>query len=350
MVGCSPGSLLGGLNRAGPGGDVHVRFCCDQRKANAMENTDLSDSIPAAPRVPWIWEVHIVVAGFVVWIGGLALHVWTAHLFFTNWGTFAAIVAFFSPPFAELAAIFLVCFWWGPWFYILAIASLVTAAMSIGLVCKAEDSAKLPRTLAWSVAISMYICVFGFSFFAVRDATTPKIVSESEREEIEEVSCVMCAVLDDCGSLDSETLSGVMEAKDRLRRKIGKYDAMRRGEVRKTVDAYLYARALLERDFRRFIEDGAGANRRFIVSEESRQAFSSLPAKMRLSADADMDVFEDSIQQAFKAPRTSSGNAIEGYNALTERQWRDMREVYEDLLKTPMPSREEFLAGEQGRR
>ena len=196
----------------------------------------------------------------------------------------------------------------------------------------------------------MYVCTFGFTFFAVRDATTPKSVSESEREEIEEVDCVMCAVLNNCGSFDSDALSGVMEAKDRLRRRMGKYDALRRGEVRKTVDTYLHARALLERDFRRFLEDGAGANGRFTVSEESRQAFSSLPAKMRLSADADIDGIEDSIQQAFKAPRTTSGNAIERYNAITERQWRDMREVYEDLLKTPMPSREEFLAGEGARK
>jgi len=225
-----------------------------------MKNTDLSDSIFAASRVQWVVGGHRNVASCVIYFGGLALHVWTSHLFFTNWGTFAGFVALTLIGFAELAAIPLVCFWWGPWFYILAVATWVTAVVSLALFVHPtlENAAYSPGTIAWTAAGIMYVCLFSLTFFAVRAASTPEVLSESERREIKEVSCVMCAVLKNCTSSDPEVLSGVVEAKDWLRARMRKYDAPRRAEVKKTVDAYLYARALFERDVRRILENGAG--------------------------------------------------------------------------------------------
>ena len=179
----------------------------------------------------FVWS-HVVIAGLVAYIGGLCLHGWTTYLFFENWGLFWAFMAFSLPLFSELVAI-VACFWWGVWFYVLAVAAIIVGMSSFSFADEASElmASKLGRRLFGVSAIALYILLGSFGFFAIRAANLPKPLSENDRREIEDVSCAVCGVLKNCSSSDSAVIARLAEAKDRLRRRIGEYDAMRREKI-----------------------------------------------------------------------------------------------------------------------
>ena len=157
---------------------------------------------------------HVVIAGLVAYVGGLLLHGWTTYLFFENWGFVWAFMAFFCPLFGELVAV-VACFWWGVWFYVLAAAAYIAGISSFSFVDEASElmASKLGKRLFGASAIMMYILLGCFGFFAIRAATLPKLLSENDRREIEDVSDAVCGVLKNCLSSDSAVIARLAEAK-----------------------------------------------------------------------------------------------------------------------------------------
>jgi hypothetical protein len=307
-----------------------------------METTDESNPTPSS-LFQLLAAGHFLVAGMVIYLGGFALHVWTAYLFFTNWGTFWAIVAFCVPVMAEVAAIPLVCFWWGPWFYILAIASYLAALLPFGFLSSAEE--KSVRLFLGIAAIAMYASLGGLSFFAVRAANLPKPLSENDRREIEDVSCAVCGVLKNCSSSDSAVIAGLAEEKDRLRRRIGEYDAMRREEINRKVNIYLRTFALTEQDSMAYVFDPQVSERPFSLSAEAREAMELLPERMR-STDSELEIAAKELRRQTStaiAERVSRADLDKVLKLAQQREWQLMGEVYKDLLGSPMPGREELI-------
>ena len=70
---------------------------------------------------------HLIIAGPLWYFGGAALHLWTAYLFYKNWGTFwAGVIALAFPFFSEVIA-FWGCFHSGLWYYSLAVGAWLAA-------------------------------------------------------------------------------------------------------------------------------------------------------------------------------------------------------------------------------
>jgi hypothetical protein len=126
-------------------------------------------------------------ASVVVYIGGLVLHVWTAYLFFENWGTFWSIVSLFVPPFGELFALG-ACFGWGVWFYVLAVAAIMVGTTSFPLADEAasRSSSRSARLLFVASAIPLYV-LLGKGISRAEYATKIKTAEQREWQLMGEV-------------------------------------------------------------------------------------------------------------------------------------------------------------------
>lgn len=236
----------------------------------------------------FIWS-HVVIAGLVAYIGGLFVHGWTTYLFFENWGLFWAFMAFSLPLFSELVAI-VACFWWGVWFYVLAVAAIIVGMLSFSFADEASElmASKLGRRLFGVSAIALYTLLGCFGFFAVRAANLPRPLSVNDRQEIEDVSCAVCGVLKNCWSSDSAVMAGLVGAKDRLHREIADFDTVRSKEVKRAVDAYLRTYLLIERDSKAYFLSAEQSNPRFSLGVDTREAIGRLPLRMQ-ATDAELE-------------------------------------------------------------
>ena len=222
---------------------------------------------------------HVVIAGLVAYVGGLLLHGWTTYLFFENWGFAWAFMAFFSPLFGELVAV-VACFWWGVWFYVLAAAAYIAGISSFSFVDEASElmASKLGKRLFGASAIMMYILLGCFGFFAIRAATLPKLLSENDRREIEDVSDAVCGVLKNCLSSDSAAL----RLKRRQMNRAPPYWEIRRHAKRRgqsQSEGLPRAFALTERDSMAYVFGPEGFGAAFFPEAESAEAVESLPER-----------------------------------------------------------------------
>jgi len=174
--------------------------------------------------------------------GGVALHIWTAYLFYHNWGAFWGIVAFFFPGISTLLAC-VMCFWWGVWFYILAPAAWVACAC-------AAASLDEERTRGFTIvaAIVLIILLASFAYFVIDYATSPDHLSEVELRQADDMAAVVCGILVDSVSADPERLTKLPKVKAEMRRQLSDCSDEMLGEVRRGVDAYLRVLALVNTD------------------------------------------------------------------------------------------------------
>lgn len=273
----------------------------------------------------------------VVYFGGFLLHIWTTYLFFTHWGVFFGFIAFFCPPLSELVALGC-CFWWGTWYYILAIAAFLTGTLSFGLA-----EAFSERAVKWLLASGLvtYILLASFGFFAIRTAIEPRRLSENDRKEAEDVSLATFAVLKNCSSRDPTVLAGLTEAKDRIRRRVDGYDNLRKEEVVRNVNVYLRAYALTARDCKDYLLFNESPDQRFVLSDETQRAIDSLPKAIRPTT---IEVETEAKGLLRQIPKGTSRREIETAIRPTEqREWQLMGDTYKNLLGAPMPERAELL-------
>jgi len=128
----------------------------------------------------------LTVGGFfsiaVLSVGGLALHGWTAYLFWHQWGRVEGVIALFLPIMSEVVAA-LACFGWGRWFYILAILSWLLNFWCLSLTAThAQENSR--AFYAWLVSFLILLSLLGaFVYFATAFATAPRPITLATEEE-----------------------------------------------------------------------------------------------------------------------------------------------------------------------
>ena len=284
----------------------------------------------------------IILGGMIIWVGGLALHCWTAYLFFEHWGIFWAFAAFCMPFLAE-AAVFIACFSWGMWFYSLAIATWIVG----GICFSFATSEDWPRVaLIFFIATILLLC--GFVYFAVDHAVSPQPISENRQKELGDIASAICVVFSSSRLDDAANAVRLVEAKTDIQKFLGKCTENEKDVIRKQVDTYLIFDYMFSEDLAEYMIDKMnGIDRKFVLSEPVIEIMKSLPEKIRVKFGS-----VDAIQQSM----TNKGNQINSDEVehLSTREKRqrivaglDMRfqndmVVYKDLFGRPMPTIKEL--------
>ncbi len=282
--------------------------------------------------------------------GGFALHVWTAYLYYNNWGTFWAIAAFIFPVFSEVVA-FVLCFGWGVWFYSLAVAAWIGAVL-VYTVVDAVDWDGVDWRISAASGVLMILLVGSlagsFGYFAVGYAASPRPMTTDFQKELDDVSTAVCSVLNVSSvtafsAEDVKATAEVIEAKASLRKRLRRYDGAALARVRKSVNVYLLFMRLLQQDltdcFRRRDQEGQA---QFALREPTREVIEHLPSGVK-PALGPMQVkeIEKVLSQLLELPE-EGGRLPPGWEdrlkAIFDRQWRAYGEVYRDLLGCPMPT------------
>jgi len=312
------------------------------------------DSSPA-----WHRSITTVVANVVQFPGAVLLHLWTCHLIYQHGGVFWTIVAFLSPVFAEIVVIPFV-FWWGVWFQVLA-SIACAAAYQVRCFATLGDLTVFDivrrRFAVWAVV--MYVSLGGFCFYGVRhairpnrlsgeqkreavDVIRPEALSDERKQEAVYATWFFCKILNDA-SIGNVTAADLVAAKDRMRKWVANHNAAEIAEVKRHTFNFLRVRILVEKEVRTYLVSDAGSDRRFSASAEAQDAFARLPEPLREGLVPLKDA-ASALERTFPTKRPLPRDAISVMDAQLERQWQVMEEVYLDLLKTPMPTREELLA------
>jgi len=285
--------------------------------------------------------VCVIAVGLCLYLGGFALHIWTAYLYYTHWGTFWAIAAFIFPFFAEAgAAVF--CFGWGVWFYIISIAAWVGGAVSLALL---EEAGRWKVSVACSFL--MVLLVGSFGYFAVGYATSPRPMTEDLQKELDDVATAVCSILNAStvaafSPEDVKASAELIEAKVSLRKKLPSYDHAALGRIRKSVDAYLLFMRLLQEDLRDYMRRrDQGAQGEFALREATREVIEQLPSGVK-PALGPMQINEVEKDLSRLLELREEGDRLppgweDHLKAIFDRQWRAYAEVYQDLFGCPMP-------------
>ena len=278
--------------------------------------------------------------------GGFALHVWTTFLVGDHWGPGWAIVAFCTPFVAEAVAM-VACFWWGVWFYILAVGGWISAAVCL-------DLAERPGMLASLVVVAVLLAG-SFTYFAIEHAVGPRPVTAELRKELEDVSAAFCAVLTASTSADPVAATNMVEVKSQLRKKLADYDDNSKAEIRRWVDSYLRFYLLIVDDVRSHLKTQEQTGKAsFLISARTRQAMDGLPGRLKAELGPDQiklleNLVTEQVLSRFRHLVQTEGEftasrGLEALGAISDGQWRVYRQVYEDLLGCPMPSQSRLRA------
>jgi hypothetical protein len=292
---------------------------------------------PAPSRLAQVVGVTaFCIASVIVYAGGFALHIWTCYLFFNHWGGFWGIAAFFFPFLCELVAL-VACFFWGAWFYILAVILWLISLPGIALAGEGKRQGKV--ALIWLLAATSLSLVF--IYFAWAYAVAPARLTPELRKELDEVATAIVVTMRSAASDDALSATQVAEAQPILRRRIQKYDTRAVDEIRRSVDAFLVSEELLFNDTVVFLA-GAGPGDRppqFRLGEKTREALGALPGPMRNALNChDVSLLERQVQELLGS---SAGkmpyNWREHLRGAHEHQKRVYQQVYSDLLGRTMP-------------
>ena len=314
-----------------------VRFGAERAEYNTAASTNPGGSVASVVIAVWM-----VVCYLVCYFGGLALHIWTAYLFYENWGTFAGIVAFLV-PFGSEALALITCFWWGVWFYVLAVLAWLAAAVSLLILGACEEKGESAIIKVCVAIVGVIVMAIGsFAYFAVGHARAPRPMTADVRAELDDLSYAVCAALNASLSDDPVASADLAEAKAKLRKRLKKCDGASKVEICRGVNSYLRAMYLLEQD----IEAYARGNKEeaFSLSPRTCEAMDTLPPMMKAQV-GPKDL--QSIEKTFAEDTARWGRFnVEKFRLVVEQHWWIRRQVYEDLLDTPMPSPGELRGSE----
>lgn len=288
-----------------------------------------------------------MVLGFLLVIGGgLAIHIWTTYLFYEHWGTSEnwsrlwAIIAFVSPFLAESVAL-VACFWWGVWFYILAIGVWFLGFAWMGI---AEYEVKLE----WFAALlaTTLLLVGGFGYFAVDYAISPRPMTAELRKEIDDTATAVVFVISASVSKDPLDAARLPEAKVEIRKRLGKYDDASVTEIRRLVDGHLRFLSLLIQDMTIHLEKRqANPTARFEIGARTHKALDSLPERLKteIEESGQIEQFEEMLTDIFAERDNLPEDWRERMNVAFDLRWRVYGKVYSDFFGCTIPSQADLI-------
>ncbi len=296
-----------------------------------------------SPKKSWITNIPPIVAGVVlfviVYVGALALHVWTSVLFYQRWGGVWGFVAFCIPPLPELVAVF-ACFWWHIWYYILAIALWL---VSLGAMPFVEKETAFRFRLALFIGWISLVGVLSVSFghYAWKYSLGPTSRTASAQAELEDCAIAIMASLHASDSDDPSALASLVTAKKKLKDTIQGYDGASLNEICSIVDESLRFERSLQNDLRAYMEELSRTNKtsKFKISEKTRQIPDKLPNRLRTHFRANfIEVGEAEITKQFSE---NTSNMPENWRERIDKRfahtWTIYEQTYLELLGRPMP-------------
>lgn len=292
--------------------------------------------------------VALGIGGLLLFLGGLALHIWTAYLFYQHGGLFWGVMALFFPPLSEIVALVL-CFWWGVWFYVLAIAGFLAGAACFGLGGDAGESPRSSLAALVAAVLSALALAGSFGYLAVGYARAPEAITLEDRKHVDDLAVATCSVLNAAMSDDPDVASRVPEGKARLREGIPKCPQDLKPVLRAKVDSFLRVFALLHNDVEIYARAlGRAGSPVFQVSDRTRSAMNKLPEPIRADIEAQIASLEAVLsQKAGTSLNRPTGAEIDEVlrrlAAERKRCWAKAKETYEDLLGAAMPSEAELI-------
>ncbi len=281
----------------------------------------------------------------VLFPGYIALHLWTAYLFYQHWGFFLGVLAFLLPPFSEIAA-GIACFYWHQWYYVLAvIAGLVSCA---GLDFAENKTALSGRGLV--IACFTWVLVLagvlgGFLYVAIPNGFGPTSGTATDRSQLEDCAVAVLASLHASDSDDPSALANLVTAKKGLKDTIRGYDKASMDELCSIVDESLRFERSLQNDLLAYMEEliRTGRTSKFKIGDRTRQALDRLPNKLRILYRTNyIEAGEAEIEKQF-GPNASTiaemGKDLWGpvYNRFAH-TWTVYGQTYKEVLGRPMPA------------
>lgn len=298
----------------------------------------------------WFGQALIVVVVIVLfanmYVGGLALHVWTAQLFYKHWGGFWAIAAFLMPPFGELVACF-TCLSWGVWFYWLAIALWLVS--SAGGLFAEDHERRRALAILWLAAVAVLGGIFAHA--ALGYATAPTPLTPEYQKELAETATAVVAVLRASSSDDPALAASLPDAKESLRKRISSYDKNALDRVSQFVDAFLAYDRSLSDDMVEWLTSAErqGKPIRFKPSSETMAALEALPSEMHARLSDEYKEFDALAKGKAPDPTVNWREFVEERMA---RHRKIMAQVYADLLgrlpPRPLDGRDRQLGSDPG--
>ena len=273
------------------------------------------------------------------YIGILALHFWTTYLFHEHWGPFWGFIVFFMPPLGEIVALF-TCFWWGVWFYVLAVAAGVTTLFGIRI-----DECGRKAQVIWLAVMLTLVC--SFSYFAWGHAFGPKSITAELREELSDCASAVVVIMQSAADTgDPQSATALALAKPRLRKRLKRCDKAEIDEICRVVNAFLAFEASSTNDLMKYFQHCADARetgnqpKRFRFSEKSVAAFRNLsPSLHRTAGGESIDEAEARIAKMFTDIVVTNVNPDwkEFMESHFARRRFIYKKTYEDLLGRPIP-------------
>lgn len=234
----------------------------------------------ASPAASILSFVSGWIAVLLTLFGGSAIHLWTAYLFYRNWGGFAGVVALFSPAFSELLALGL-CFGWGTWYYSLAVATWLFAGCALFFVEQPERNSDLKTVLGYLWLLGLAGLTTALSVIAYQYHNSPAALSEAARADAEEYSIAVSALLTTAPTNDPKVLATVAETKPRLREQVSRLSPAEFKILKQNTDAALLFIHSIERDFLASLADpDPKTGEVAIMTARTRQAYSLLPPRL----------------------------------------------------------------------
>ena len=272
------------------------------------------------------------------YFGALALHIWTCFLVYYHWGEFCALLAFFSPFFSE-AVVLVACFWWGVWFYSVAVVLLLTlflGGMTLSETPERDSTHFGAACVCWAVALVLLSAVFGYS--AREYAITPRPMTAEFQRELDDVSAAVVQII--AGEKDSARAAQMPEAKAILRKSLKKYDERSLDEICRQVNTFMLVYRCSIKDSKIFINEVANTpGAKYKDSAETKAALAAMPKHIHSVFTLPPESATDSAFREF----------IGGDNPQSVKNWKEMfewslsqrmktaEETYQDLLGRPAP-------------
>ena len=322
---------------------------CGYRKGLLVILTPEEEDIPRM-RVSStaIFGVMAVLGPIFYCLVTLAVHVWTIHLFYRHWGGVWSIVALGTPVLSWIVAM-VASFWWGEWNYLLAIAAGLIGLMASGSWLGMVDNwtgKRIGQGVVIAAFVSMLFLVGaigGFCYFGVRYISSPRPITAETTEELEDMAFAVCAILSRSLSNDPLITAELIKPKAEVRRIINDYGVPAKAEIRRQVNIYVRVQYLLRQTFHNYLEAlQSDQDADFPISRQLRDALHELPERLRAEVDGELKIVQKlltdpQLSESLRGPATDSKPMHCFVAAMDEKYWRIYREVYADLLGTPMP-------------
>ena len=262
----------------------------ERRSAYARSQLELAQ-LPS-PKESWLTAIPTFVSSAVLFVimyfGGLALHIWTSALFWDRWGPFWGLIAFFTPFFSEAVAVF-ACFWWHVWYYVLAIALWLA---SMGGMAFVEEGPAFRRRSALFIGWVFLVGVLsvGFGHYAWRYSLGPTSRTATDQAQLEDCAVAVVVSLRASASNDPRQLASLVTAKKELKDTIQGYEKASLDELCSIVDQFLIFERSMQKDLLAYLSQSHrnGGTLKFKISDETKQALSRLPNKVRTTLQADL--------------------------------------------------------------